>query len=127
MANLAAEYQWGMALKAMVHTNAMHHAFSEPVLSGGDSRSVQPLRNVVAVQANGSVGSPTKGGEVQLWGDFTCLKARVQVPKHSILWLVEVDAPAFQEARTHVQHERPEAVSQQHVQALWSAQKSQVV
>ena len=111
VANLAAEYQWGMALKAMVHTNAMHHAFSEPILSGGDSRTVQPLRNVVAVQANGSVGSPTKGGEVQLWGDFTCLKARVQVPKHSILWLIEVDAPAFQEAWRQVQQERPEAVS----------------
>ena len=52
-----------------------------------------------------------KAGEVQLWADFTCLKARGQVPKHSILWLIDVDAPAFQEAWRQVQQERPEAVS----------------
>ena len=56
-----------------------------------------------------------------MWGDFTCLEARGQVPKHSILWVIDVEAPEFQEVWAHVQAGRPDAVSQQQVQALWAA------
>ncbi|CAE7421647.1 unnamed protein product [Symbiodinium natans] len=57
---------WQMAL-SIVHTNAMQQAFSEPILA-----------HICA-----AVGAPTKTGLVQLWGDFTALKERNAVLKHS--------------------------------------------
>ncbi|CAE7351100.1 unnamed protein product, partial [Symbiodinium microadriaticum] len=96
---------WSVAIKSIIHTNAMYDMFSKPIM----------------LHAVARVGAPTKTGLVQLWGDFSQLKARGETLKHSATWVIETKASVLQAAQNFVWAGKAGDIGSRHIQELWSA------